>query len=142
MTVKVYVLQADSENYQVNQNLRTYLQWFFNDRKPAGVNVVVESGEVVIINVRAEVKILLGADTNRVRQVIESLLQDFFSFHSSVFGKRKNVIKRSEIIELMESVDGVVQVDELISPANNVMLEPQQFPRLGTILINFTEINP
>lgn len=103
--------------------------------RPMGDNVNVIAAKAVPFNVDAQVKLLQGADQEKITSTIDALINGLTSIWSSRLGTD---IVSTQIVGAIIDIPGVYDVT-LVEPATQT-LDARQFAKLGSISITITGV--
>lgn len=100
--------------------------------------IYLKDPEFVDFDVAADVLFDSTVSLTAARAAVERNLRDYFSADPANFGRR---VTRTKIIAIIEDTPGVTRIvpsgdDELISPAEDIVVAPYQLPRVGDVTIN------
>ncbi len=134
-TVVLMTRAGQAVSAEVRQQINALAEQFVGH-----VNVFVKDPVYRDFVVSANVRLTGLAAQSVTRARIEGALTSFFGVKASNIGR---VVRRSEIIELIESTAGVDSIvpqgggEILASPGADIELQPYELPRLGTVTLNF-----
>jgi len=135
--IEIYVLAEGPDNIPAapNAGLKAGLETYFSDLNVLTDHVVVLDGSVKAIDIDMNVVVGRNADASVVKQRVEAAITNFFNITNWDLGEP---LYTSNLIEVIEAVDGVSHVD-LYGPANNILPSGELGGSTGNV-VGFNEV--
>lgn len=117
--VEIYALAEGPDNIPTapNAGLKQGLITYFNNLNVLTDHVVVQNGVLRPVDIEMNVIIDRNSDASVIKTRVESVLDDFFDINNWDMGEPLYV---SNLIEVIEAVDGVTYID-LFKPTDNIL---------------------
>lgn len=105
--------------------------------RPLSDTVVVENPTLIEYDIEVDVTLYSSADETQTQTAIEANLNDFKTAHEQSVGL--DIIKQQIVRKCM--IDNVVYNVSVTSPANDIIVDNNEFARCNSITVNITGTN-
>ncbi len=129
--VSLYVLASDLQ--PMSDDLRGTITNEIEQKRIQGIVWELHDAQLKQIDVVANVKLLAGYSLTTVQAQATQKLSELLNPLIWEWGRKVSI---SEIMTILEGVDGIDYVDELLLPEQSVTLEKYELAQLGTVTLN------